>query len=199
MGLFQFSDGAQSDFDTGALDNVTYDPHTGALAFESYAGMFQFSGTLKRETLSGPCHVPPHWCTSNAAGRHHSAPTRESDHVPAQLLHFRGVATNGRRRSEAARAEDCQGIAALGTQRRRGPAFVVAFRSECLQACPLTVAVGIALPDVLGQAEIADSRHSIQQPGWRWAVGVSGRHSTTRIRRVRPRGDSPRSFGALDI
>jgi len=53
VGLFQFSDGAQSDFDTGALDKVTYDPQTGALAFESYASMFQFSGTLKREGLSG--------------------------------------------------------------------------------------------------------------------------------------------------
>ncbi len=53
VGIFSFTDGAQADFDTGTLDNVTYDPPTGALAFESYAGMFQFSGTLMEKAVSG--------------------------------------------------------------------------------------------------------------------------------------------------
>jgi hypothetical protein len=59
LGLFSFTNGAQADFDTGTLDNLTFDPRTGAVTFESYAGMFGFEGTLTRNALSGRLSSAP--------------------------------------------------------------------------------------------------------------------------------------------
>jgi hypothetical protein len=53
VGLFSFTEGRQADFDTGTLDNVTFDPKTGRMSFDSYDGLFRFSGTLRHDVLSG--------------------------------------------------------------------------------------------------------------------------------------------------
>jgi hypothetical protein len=53
VGFFKFTEGQQSDFDTGTLDNVEYDAATGKLTFESYDRQFRFSGTLREKELTG--------------------------------------------------------------------------------------------------------------------------------------------------
>ncbi len=53
VGFFKFTEGQQSDFDTGTLDSVEYDAATGKLTFESYDRQFRFSGTLREKELTG--------------------------------------------------------------------------------------------------------------------------------------------------
>jgi hypothetical protein len=53
VGFFSFTEGRQADFDTGTLDNVTFHPNTGRLSFDSYDGLFRFSGTLRHDVVSG--------------------------------------------------------------------------------------------------------------------------------------------------
>ena len=53
VGFFKFTEGQQSDFDTGTLDNVEYDAATGKLTFESYDRQVRFSGTLREKELTG--------------------------------------------------------------------------------------------------------------------------------------------------
>jgi hypothetical protein len=53
VGFFKFTDGQQSDFDTGTLDNVEYDPAIAKLTFESHDRQFRFSGTLRAKELTG--------------------------------------------------------------------------------------------------------------------------------------------------
>ena len=53
VGFFKFTEGQQSDFDTGTLDNVEYDAATGKLTYESYNRQFRFSGTLRKKELTG--------------------------------------------------------------------------------------------------------------------------------------------------
>lgn len=53
VGFFKFTEGQQSDFDTGTLDNVEYDAAIAKLTFESYDRQFRFSGTLRAKELTG--------------------------------------------------------------------------------------------------------------------------------------------------
>ena len=53
VGFFKFTEGQQSDFDTGTLDNVEYDAATGKLTFDSYDRQFRFIGILREKELTG--------------------------------------------------------------------------------------------------------------------------------------------------
>ena len=53
VGLFLFTDGRPSDFDTGLLEKVRFSAATRRLAFETYASQFRFEGTLERNAVSG--------------------------------------------------------------------------------------------------------------------------------------------------
>lgn len=53
VGLFSFTDGRQADFNTGVLENVTFDPATHRLSFVAYASQFRFEGTLEDGAVKG--------------------------------------------------------------------------------------------------------------------------------------------------
>lgn len=60
VGLFSFTEGRPTDFDTGTVDDAAFDPRTGKLVFNAYVGQYEFSGVLRKDALSGQLtrHAP---------------------------------------------------------------------------------------------------------------------------------------------
>jgi hypothetical protein len=53
LGLFMFTEGQQTDFSTGLLEHVHFNPATGELSFDAYASQFHFTGRLEKATIKG--------------------------------------------------------------------------------------------------------------------------------------------------
>lgn len=53
LGLFMFTEGQQTDFPTGLLEHVRFNPATGELSFDAYASQFHFEGRLEKAAIKG--------------------------------------------------------------------------------------------------------------------------------------------------
>ena len=53
VGLFSFAEGRQTDYETGTLDEVSFDPRTGMLSFSASDGAFHFAGSLGKDVMAG--------------------------------------------------------------------------------------------------------------------------------------------------